>query len=803
MIKLVVTSNVGSTMTHSFNTSRITLGARSSTEADLPLPDDTLESIHVRLEKNLDGWVVINVANDPFATFNHIPFGRQPVNENDCIQIGELSIVVYPLESQELIPVAYKEKVLEPKKEVSSDELSLLFSQVEALAKKPPSSSVNLAESTTVVPIGEIEKPILDVIEGDNDEKVPLVDSRSEEIETPEPVTKRIPIPSLKDDYLSEYDDHDATPLHEITSDSSLSSDNVRRRQFFIKTVGTFLGVIAIFFGAVYLWISDRTGDEEVSAAQTISDVAMALTYAHVRNIHGQHHNWSDFEFIKSNFSSILAPEYPFLADFDRYGRLMNSPYTLRIYTDSTLSQFLVIAQPTPNLIHWLVPKPSIVIDSHSMEIRKVKDLKVLNRLLVNTNSLDGANAAEISAQVKQGTLISLAQLASKHAQNNFSPPKILSLLQPTASNFIYNAPRYYFLGQNLLKQAMEIMQSPTGHDIEIFMQELSKLNKYPDLVIYSDGGIQYAMKAQRALNILAPEDKFLFAYLQYDSKGNISTSHMLIDDPATEVAMNETPHGYLLEKSLYNTRLRGQGGESSTKRSISDVKHGGKDFIVDHGDPIHLHLTGLLDYRQKILKPISDAMIQLLMQESLAPQSDFSNQFLRLQTKYMEHIEEQQYEIDQHIGRVLISNPYLPAVQVIEYMKAAGLEDSFDKYLKSMNRDGASLENLHELIEIQLDLVEACTDWKSLNQIMTEVANILQFENVPDQNTLIVYQDAARSRVTKKLAQFLLSHDHALPKESYSKEDRQLLVHILDISWVIDWDAYDFYLDEFDQHAL
>lgn len=794
MIKLVVTSKNLSTTTHSFDCSSIIIGSQPLPETHLIILDQGVESRHAQILKTNDGWVVLNLARDPFATFNDLPFGKQSIANNDSLQIGNTKIVFY-LEEQRK-PVSVEHLPLPTSEFLDKIDVQDLFLQVEALTHvKLPVAKSSMQNDRIVEPL----------------EEDPIEIHSFNEDESPNTILTKMVHSSLKDDYLSEYDDvHETTVLHEINHPNAIGIDAVKNWHRLFKVFTVLVCLVFIVSGIVYLWISDQTEEEEISAAQSVADLAMALTYAQVKDMYVYNQNWSDFEFIKKNLSSMLSPDYSFLDDFDRYGHLINSSYTLRIYTDNNLSHFIVIAQPSPSLIHWVIPRPSIVVDSHSMEIRKIRDLKVINRLLVNSNSLDGANEAEISATIKQGALIPLHQLTSDIQKNNFSPPKMFGLLQPEASNFIYNAPRYYYLGQRLIEQAIQLihLNSLNENDAELFLHELSKLNKFPDFLLYSAQGIQYAMEAQRALNILAPEDKFMFGYLQFDSEGDIANAHMLIDGSnSSELAMQDIPSGFFLEKSLHDTMSVQSLMNKKSLKTDSDVNRrkaedSAGNVIVDTTDVIYLHLTGLLDYRHRSLKPIGDAIIQLIQKEINIPQEDFQQQIARLKDKFLEKNHEQQQEMYKHINRILVENEYLPAAQMVEFMKAAGLENVFNKYLESKKDELTAQDSLYEFIQIQLDLVDCSDDWKSLNEAMTQISKMLQFQNLPDVNKLINYQDLARSSLMQKLGQFLLSHDHALPKNAYSKADRELLVHILDISWIIDYDAYDFYLAEFDQHS-
>lgn len=85
----------------------------------------------------------------------------------------------------------------------------------------------------------------------------------------------------------------------------------------------------------------------------------------------------------------------------------------------------------------------------------------------------------------------------------------------------------------------------------------------------------------------------------------------------------------------------------------------------------------------------------------------------------------------------------------------------------------------------------------------MAELIEILNLERIPDEETVIAFQNAARSRIIQKLNQFILSPDLPQHHQTFDSEYRQTLIHILKMSWITDADTYDFYLSEFDLRAL
>jgi hypothetical protein len=692
------------------------------------------------------------------------------------------------------------------KKENEVDLLDIdeLVRQVEALATKEivhekPILRVKEEVEKTVIPS---EKQSEKIIQDQNETDLSLEAEETPPPSPPQPQQQKINAPklSLKDYYLSEYDDESETTLAlREPGPKPVIFQGTKTWKLFLKILGSTVGLMAIVVGLVYLWISDQSGEEEIKAARSVSDVAMALTYAQIKHIRPQNQNWSDPEFIKNNLTAVLATEFASFAEFDNHGQFNICPFMLRIYTSSDLSQFLVIAQPAPSLLHWLVPKASIVIDSRAMELRKIKDLKTLNRMLVNANTLDGTNAGEVSHLIQQGELIPLQKLVSKKENQGFAPPKALALIRPNAENLIYNAPRYYALGENIILRSQELADIP-GHTHEeaMLFQEILALAKFPNLVLYSSGGIQHAMQAQKALATLAPKEKFLLAYLQVNARGKLSGSPLLVDDTPSDVAMEDSLSKTTawkldsmdsFERIDYEEALQDEPAQQSTQRVCE----------LDKKDPVFLQLSAVLESRQKALKPISDEIITTLKKETLAPQKDFADNFVKMQSKYMEVVNEQKDLLLQKVSRISREAPYVSAANFVEFVKTLKLDLPFQEYIASLNEKlDVSETHLDQLDHMLIELDES-HNWHELEQHVQKISLLLQFDTVPDLEKLIALQNNVKSRVTQKLNIFLLSADPYHPPIEFSHEYKDILRNILRAAWISDGDACDFYLSEFE----
>lgn len=787
----------GSTLT--FDKPVIVIGSGLLQGADVLLDEENLENEHLKIINQEGEWVICNVANDPFVTLNGLPFGKKKLQHHDTLQIGDTTIVFdlepaqAPLSEEWYDTVEKLPKIIE-----------------EAIVSKTAAPEATVSPQHEEAPYLDLEAMMNEVEKLDREEEQVVEETPKPPLD-PQPEAKHKPKPAHKEYYLSEFDDENEGFIKEQEEPETYSSLEPQRNwRLLVFIVVAFLTITTTILTGVYLSLSGRSEKEELTAAEGVADVAMALTYAQLHHINPHKQNWSDPDFLRNNLNAVLTANYPTLATIDSLGQFSNCPYILRIYTSRDLSQFLVIAQPAPSLMHWLIPKMTIVADSKSMELRKLKDIKGLNRLLVNANTLDGTNAMDVSQIVKQGDLIPLSALTSKKGNLGFTTPTALALLRPGAENRIYNAARYYFFGENILNKALALSETPaTSHDVTLFKQYSEPFSKLNDIVLYSSLGMQSAMQAQKALSTFAPEDKFLIAYLVFNSKGMISGSHLLIDDDNSQVAIvNRQPvnkeendeakvfktFAYALE-SLHNPKAvpptpSGALGEEAVPA-----------YGAMGGHPLSLQLTHLISARQHALKPISDQIESLLSKENRSLVDDFHEQLTQLLAHYESVDKIEQDKIGEGITELLKEHNTMPLAMFMEYLEAAGLTPLFQQRVTAQQQTQTKFQRALTELEItaQIDKIAEAENLQQLSQAVRSANQAMLQQNLSEPEKLIAHQSEVRNKVESMLSRFLMSQEHKLPQNSLSEAGRGLLVEILNQSWIADPEEHEYYLNEFD----
>jgi len=810
MFKITL-SNISEPKTLFFDKTPIVIGSSSFHFADFPLQDQLLEAEHIVIYSKQGKFEIVNQANDPFVTLNGTPFGRKILKGKDILQVG---------------PHEFTLEFEKPNVEQAFNDTQLSLALDQKMQQKSIEASFaregEIVDFPVVDSAAEIHLPEL------SEEELDLLLRQVEEmgqsgIAPGAPHSQPPSIPSsqveekgkkssLKDSYLSDYDDR-----LEKKKETDKGIPKLTLPQWnwnLIGSVCAVLGLILVFVaGLIYLNVSARNKLEEYKGAGGVADIAMALSYAQMHHIKPHNQNWSDPEFLKNNLLAVLAAEYSPAFTFDNHGQFANNNYFVRIYTNNDLSQFIVLAQPTPGLMQWLIPKATIVVDSKEMELRKVHDLKALNRIFLNPTSLEGSAAGELSSLIKNGEMISLPLLALQSQKNGFNPPKALGMIREGAENRIYNAPRYYRFGELFMNHAITLAENPAdSNEVELFQLEVKSLGRHKNIVLYSPWGMQWAIDAQKALNTFIPHNPLLVAYLKFDSQGFVTSGHLLMDQGPGELALGPKVIAHL----------------PATEKS-KEIKTG--DSTVESNHPLYMQLVGIktkldqpLPAFEKDLAPLfqnenrADVIDILKRMESVLQKGEaryanqpelltkqkntlqFIAQLQAILLKYDQELQARDKEAIRELKTLYKEYAAMPLARFIDYTKAAGLDAFVEESLHAYEQElPKGSEPPAAEIEAEIHKIQAVNNLADLKTQVDGIANLLKLEKIPTPKKLITYQSDTRQHVVEKLNDFLLSSTKSLPPAEFKEQNKGVLAHILRTAWVVDPDEFEFYIHEFE----
>lgn len=776
---------------HLFNKSTIFLGSDPSI-ADLVLPGFDIQPIHLKITEQNGFTVIFNEANDPFVSVNGHPFGKKLLNSGDILMVHQTTILFEILNpSQEGI----KEEAFASSGEsrIRQQEGIPLCSPGFPKADDAPFSSFTLPfeQEVEVLKEEDFEKCSLDnylkELEANQEAQTQTLHPPPPPIDVqPRPDKKRGA--SLKDDYLRDLEDDNLHASAGVPEGGKEHGHLYQAWKWMIFFIFSILIISGIAGTIVYFSVSDKTEAQETKAAQGVADLAIALTHARLNQMKPHNQNWSDVEFLKSNLQAVLPESSSYASQIDSQGQFNCCPYTLRIYTNSDLSHFLLIAQPAPNLLYWIIPQSMIIVDSHLMELRTLKDVRSLNRLLANPDPLEGMNGKEITSLIKQGGLISLASLAADSRNADFTLPKNLAWILPGAENLIYNAPRYFRLGQNIVHQAIQLSTSNgSSQEVAALKQAVENFDSLNHLILYSDQGKKSAVLTRQGVSMFAPSDNLLFGYLLFNAQGKIHQVHLLKEE-------DEKKESALVSgsKESDNSAIAYQPPSELNAKEDPAIKNIDNP-LIDRNHPIFIQLQVLAAARENELKPLVAALSNLINQELAFPRARFQVEFQNLSHAYLMANNKHKIALKKNIEALFEKYQNIPIHQFLAYIQELRMEHLIQE-------EGQSLavvdENCQQNMETLLNHIENSKSLSELNNIIHISTSWLNFDYIKDPKELMKYQNLLRNQLLQQLEKCLLTQNKDI---IINAEDKDVLHDILNQERLVKPEERAFFLEEFE----
>lgn len=669
MIKITVNPNQDP-KSYVFNQDVVIIGDGSPESVHICFSAEGLHQNHLKIIRTNESYFIINQANDPFVTYNSQPFGKKRLQPGDLIQIRD-----HVLRIEELATTP----------QLAVQEIGIEQNGSAPLAKKQPAKNINPLDSF----------PDVDCLANDENPEawfptdlMEMQDQLNNESEEEKSITvKQSPTRDSAKSFHppeSEYYEDEPEPTRKPKAKATppLKRPGWKMKALKIAFMSFFLFCVitGLILAEAYFRASSKSEQEEMQAAESLSDFAMALTYASVYHISPQKQNWVDPQFIKKNLIDLLASTSMSCGNIDAQGQFCNSPYFLRFYTNRDFSRFLLIAQPGATLSQWLLPKNALIVDSTLMDLRKTNDMRTLNRLLSEQNPLEGPNGLEVLHTIEQADVISMNTLAKKIANKEFAPPVALAYLKPGAENLIYNSPRYYQLGETFLKKALHIAKHEhNDHDLTMLQSELETLSKFPDLVFYSSEGMQSALQGYHALKKLEMPSSFFTGYLVYGSNGKIANSQLVIDNELEEEAPPMQP-----------LRDANEVASAAPAQEPPPVIHLPKE--LDGEEKIAPLLRKQADEASDTLMPILHNLNTILLDVIEKDSLTLPPTFYQLLDFYQEKQEKARTALEAMLEELRAANPTLNEFAVDKLLREYGLLDLYHNVKITKKQDKKSV---------------------------------------------------------------------------------------------------------------
>lgn len=594
--------------------SKETISIGEGENVDIPLKGLGLHKNHIKITLVNNQYYIFNQANDPFITLNGAPFGKKKLKVHDTLQLKYSAITV---------------------DDVSFDSIPLEDS--------PQTEGVNLEEQICDYPNAEkLAKE--DDLEG-------WFPSDLSELQI-EGITKA-------------EDQKQEEPNQEPISQQKKSFFSLNSLKWFMVCICTLFIVASAIGFEIYFRAASKSDFEENKAAESLADLAMALTYAKVFHVIPQNNNYSEPEFLKSNLVNLLPVNSSASGTIDTQGHFSNCSYLFRFYSEQGLSRFLIIAQPAPSLSQWLFPKDSILIDSSLMDLRKISDLKEINSLLAASKPFDGANGKELTEIIKNLKVLSLTHLAKVLKKKEFTPPKILKYLRPGSENFIYNAPRYYLFTEPLIKKILLFDLENQGQEgKEILQNEVERFAIFENLILYTSEGLQATDSVNKALHDINKASNFLTGYILLSPEAEILSSRLNID---VKESIRRTPNIDIDSNEIAQV-------DSAT-------------IPLSRSQMIEAKLRKFKQTAIEILHPIIKELSESLKESLANSEPEIKNEFFLLLNTYQKAKQELEKKLENLIRQ--FEKQYQDITPIFRYLK----EQKLDNYISFSTKNRLSLD--------------------------------------------------------------------------------------------------------------
>lgn len=557
-----------------FDQAVILIGSSPQPAVDVCLNHPAIQPIHLKILNQQGKWVVINAVNDPFVAINGYPFGKKQLTSGDTIDLNSMTI---------------------------------LFEETEDLREVPPETlDSNILLDRLEKKIGASPSLQLEAFPRESDNDLGL-NVQQGKITQPfvEPIRT-----SLKDSHIGDSGEEKETwyPESNVSDEEPVSASPSRPQEWFIVGLILLLAFIAIWSTWEYLSYSRKVAKEEIETTKGLADVAMALTHAQLHHHQPNNHNWTDDDFLKTHLVSTVPDPHHLIASGDIQHFFYKNSYTLRIYTSNDLSQFLLIAQPISTFWHWMLPQATIVIDSISMEIRKMEDLRPLNRLLAHVGPLGREEMEEISHLIKHADLVPLKTLAKNLKTKDFLPPASLAKTHPGAEHRIYNAPRYHRLSTPLINALERIhLNQGTAADIDFVKKETKALATLPNLILYAHENKKSAELIKQGLIAFSSDASSLrIGWFSLNQRGDVDCCGLADHSETPKRASIKFHENKLYDKLKNLQKTREAALEHLSSQLINLIKAGAEKPVanfVEHYTELSHQFLRLSEKQNQLMK--------------------------------------------------------------------------------------------------------------------------------------------------------------------------------------------------------
>ena len=293
--------------------------------------------------------------------------------------------------------------------------------------------------------------------------------------------------------------------------------------------------ILLIFIVSAFTYhnhLTNKHQQTELNAARALADTTMSLLYKKLLTPSDTTPTITP-DSLQESYNQIIPLHY---RTINSKKLLSPENYTIQLYNDSKLQNFLLIAQPKNNLANTLVPQSTFIISNQNLTVRVTNTPQSWQSLLSENSDFEKISQTKIQTLLLDTVLVNLSSLEPLKKNLGFTPPSQIEIINPEATNYIYNAPRYYSFGTPLLNKSEELFKqkkflTPVEKAELIYQLKTisDRYDTYDTLILYSDEGMTQALENYYTMTTTLPNSHYLFGTIFFNNtSGWIDHSSLL-----------------------------------------------------------------------------------------------------------------------------------------------------------------------------------------------------------------------------------------------------------------------------------
>ena len=830
MIKLTINPDGDQPSTYTFEHQSFTIGSSDATDDNICL--EGLEKRHLEVRYEEDRYLLRNlIEDDSTTTLNGGAFDETVLEQSHELVVGDYTIAIaiettvqlaapgigiddaedeFDVEEELLkLDALFSDEETDDDADVAELDIDKILEEVLAIDDEPTAESEEAAPQ-----LGDPDDPSLIEFcsEEEEEEFLELIGDLEEEVVSiGEKVASTAAKSEADEEIILESHIRGGVEDYETLGHTDLNFEDAHivgsTQQKLLQVAVVLIAMTGILAIGTYLSVSKSNRQHEQIAARGLADITMAVAHAQVSNEQPDHGKWHDADFINEHLAAVLSSKYRARSVVTPSASLGRSPYRLRVTASDSGSQFLLVAEPIGGAWQWLIPKRGLYVYSGDMIMHATRDfnsVKQASRLAKNGDIPAAIAQSGLSQDSKK---VTLADLDAGHPEQGYTPPEELKDTAPHAVDRLYNAPRYYRFGKELVEKVIAAGRTfATDADAVAAKAAIQDFSNYPYLVLYSPRGYEAAIETATGLTALKIEQAFPVGFIAFAPetgliKGKeLLTSATQLDqlipppraEEATAAATTAAVEPTEVASVVTTDALPKQPSRESDSADV-DLQH-----------PLFRSLSSLASSQASELAKVNSALVDLLAHGDEGDLETFRKNEKELTAQREAIVARHREEAAKKIAAAhkTFTRQYGDTPETARTFAAYVTAAEFEKELPTpvaKSSERATEVNVIQETEQLLRELNGSADLEELHRVVVSLSSLLNQGLINDSEAQLDTRSKLRRHTLDKVGEFLLSPAAGSNTEMYTTRNRTLLTEVLNAAQIGELQEKEFYLREFD----